>query len=96
MLTHLAGQGIKLLASGTLLAIDGTTVVGGASLFDTNDYEEAARFEAEDPYAKAGIRARVEIVEWRLRWWFGTVQRWRLPAIIGPLIHSRFSRALLM
>ena len=68
---HLAAQGRKLLASGALLAVDGKTVVGGASLIDTDNYQEAARFEAEDPYAKAGIRARVEIVEWRLRWWLG-------------------------
>jgi len=69
--THLAAQGKRLLASGALLALDGRTVIGGASLFDTDDYEEAIRFEAEDPYAKAGIRAQVEIVEWRLRWWLG-------------------------
>ena len=69
--THLAAQGRKLLASGALLALNGRTVIGGASLFDTDNYDEAARFEAEDPYAKAGIRARVEIVEWRLRWWLG-------------------------
>ena len=69
--THLAAQGRKLLASGALLAVDGKTVVGGASLIDTDNYQEAVRFEAEDPYAKAGIRARVEIVEWRLRWWLG-------------------------
>ena len=68
---HLAAQGRKLLASGALLAVDGRTVIGGASLFDTDNYQEAVRFEAEDPYAKAGIRARVEIVKWRLRWWLG-------------------------
>jgi uncharacterized protein len=69
--TYLAAHGRKLLASGALLAADGVAVIGGASLFDTDDYEEAARFESEDPYAKAGIRARVEIVKWRLRWWLG-------------------------
>ena len=45
--THLAAQGRKLLASGALLAVDGKTVVGGASLIDTDNYQEAARFEAE-------------------------------------------------
>ena len=65
--TYLGAQGRKLLASGALLAVDGRTVIGGASLFDTDEYKEAARFEAEDPYAKTGIRARVEILEWRLR-----------------------------
>ena len=69
--THLSAQGRKILASGALLAADGRTVIGGASLFDTDNYHEAARFEANDPYATANIRARIEIVEWRLRWWLG-------------------------
>ena len=68
---HLAAQGKKLLASGALLADDGITIVGGASLLDTDSREEALRFEAEDPYAKAGIRRDVKIIEWRLRWWLG-------------------------
>ena len=37
--THLAAQGRKLFASGALLALDGRTVIGGASLFDTDNYE---------------------------------------------------------
>lgn len=68
---HLASVGKKLLASGALLGEDGTTIIGGASLLNTDDYAEAARFEAEDPYAKAGIRKTVTIVPWRLRWWVG-------------------------
>lgn len=68
---HLAAQGRKLLASGALLGGDGRTIEGGASLLDTENYDEAVRFEAEDPYAEAGIRARVKIVPWRLRWWMG-------------------------
>ncbi len=68
---HLAAQGKRLLASGALLAEDGATIVGGASLLGTDSREEAVRFEAEDPYAKAGIRREVRIVEWRLRWWLG-------------------------
>jgi uncharacterized protein len=68
---HLAAQGAKLLASGALLSEDSNNIEGGASLLDTEDFDEAVRFEAQDPYAKAGIRARVEIVKWRLRWWVG-------------------------
>lgn len=68
---HLAGQGARLLASGALMGADGVSIEGGASLLDTEDRAEAVRFEAEDPYAKAGIRARVEIVPWRLRWCMG-------------------------
>jgi uncharacterized protein len=68
--SYLAAQGAKLLASGALLSDEGV-IVGGASLLDTDDFDEAAAFEAQDPYAKAGIRVRVEIVKWRLRWWLG-------------------------
>lgn len=68
---HLASAGSKLLASGAILASDGKTVVGGASLLDTDDEDEARRFEREDPYAQAGIRAKVTIIPWRLRWWCG-------------------------
>lgn len=67
---YLAAQGQRLLASGALLDEAGR-IVGGSSLLDTDDRVEAERFEADDPYAQAGIRARVEIVEWRLRWWVG-------------------------
>lgn len=68
---HLASAGKKLLASGALLSEDGKAIIGGASLLDSEDEEEARRFEADDPYAKAGIRAEVNIIRWRLRWWRG-------------------------
>ena len=68
---HLASVGGRLLASGALLGADGQTITGGASLLDTDDEAEARRFEAEDPYAKAGIRTKVTIIPWRLRWWRG-------------------------
>jgi len=68
---YLVSFGKRLLASGALLDEAGEEIVGGASLFDTEDWEEAVRFEAEDPYAKADIRAEVKITKWRLRWWVG-------------------------
>ena len=68
---HLAAAGEGLLASGAILAEDGVTVVGGASLLDTDDEAAARAFEADDPYAAAGIRAKVTVVRWRLRWWRG-------------------------
>jgi hypothetical protein len=68
---YLASQGRKLLSSGALLDESGTQTIGGASLLDTDDRAEAVRFETNDPYAIAGIRARVEIIQWRLRWWVG-------------------------
>lgn len=68
---YLASFGKRLLASGALLDETGEKIVGGTSLLDTDDQLEAQRFESEDPYAKAGIRADVKIVQWRLRWWVG-------------------------
>ena len=40
-------------------------------MLDTESRAEAVAFEADDPYAKAGIRAEVTIVKWRRRWWLG-------------------------
>ena len=68
---YLAAYGKKLLSSGALLDETGTKIIGGASLIDTDDRLEAIRFEADDPYAHEGIRAHVEIIQWRLRWWVG-------------------------
>lgn len=68
---YLASYGSKILSSGALLRDDGR-IIGGASLFDCHDHAEAVQFEAGDPYAIAGIRATVEIVHWRLRWWLGS------------------------
>jgi len=68
---YLVSFGSRLLASGALFDASGQKVIGGASLIDTNDRSEAVRFEADDPYARAGIRAHIEIIPWRLRWWAG-------------------------
>lgn len=68
---HLALVGARLLASGALLADDGTAILDGVTLLDTDDEAEARRFESDDPYARAGIRAKVTVMRWRLRWWRG-------------------------
>lgn len=68
---HLQSVGKKLLASGALLNEDGKTVIGGISLLDTNDYEEAKKFAFDDPYQKAGLRKETKILKWRKRWWEG-------------------------
>ncbi len=60
-----------MLASGALLNDDGTQVIGGISLIDTNSYEEAEKFALEDPYQKANIRKETKIIKWRRRWWDG-------------------------
>lgn len=63
--------GDKILASGALLDEDGT-IIGGISLFDTDDWHEAKLFADSDPYASAGIRAETKIIRWRKRWWDGS------------------------
>ena len=68
---HLRSIGEKLLASGALLDEDGSKVIGGISLIDTDDYAEAERFAFEDPYHKSGIRENTKILKWRKRWWCG-------------------------
>jgi uncharacterized protein len=68
---HLASVGDRLISAGALLDDDGVTIIGGATLLDTEDEDEARRFESEDPYAKAGIRRSVQVLQWRLRWWQG-------------------------
>lgn len=68
---HLRSMGDKLLASGALLDDDGTTIIGGISLIDTEDRAEAEKFAYEDPYEKAGIRKETLILKWRQRWWNG-------------------------
>ena len=50
--TYLAAQGSKLLASGALLAVDGRTVVGGASLFDTDTTKKPLASRPKTPPPK--------------------------------------------
>jgi uncharacterized protein len=68
---YLRSYGSKVLASGALLSEDGTRIIGGLSLFDTEDAEEARSFAFEDPYEKAGIRSQTCVLRWRKRWWEG-------------------------
>lgn len=68
---HLKMAGKKLLASGALLSEDGAKVIGGISLLDTDNYDEAIQFAFDDPYQKSGIRKETKILKWRKRWWEG-------------------------
>jgi len=64
-------HGNKVLASGALLSEDGK-IIGGISLFDTDNWHEAKQFAESDPYTKAGIRLETQIIIWRKRWWNGS------------------------
>ncbi len=68
---HLEAKGDKILAAGAILADDGETVVGGLTILDTDDREEAETFAATDPYTTAGIRKETTVTRWRKRWWEG-------------------------
>lgn len=65
---HLKSAGQRLLGSGALLNDEGTQIIGGLSILDTLDVEEANRFAFEDPYQKAGLRKETRILRWRRRW----------------------------
>ncbi|WP_182086348.1 YciI family protein [Aureimonas sp. ME7] len=58
---YLADAPVKIVISGPLLAEDGETMIGSLFLFEAETKEEVERFNAADPFAKAGIWERVEI-----------------------------------
>jgi uncharacterized protein len=66
--THLAAQGAKLLVSGALLS-EGDNKMPHSSI--PRILMRPSDLKLKIPYAQAGIRARVQIVKWRLRWWVG-------------------------
>ena len=65
---HLSSAGKKLLGSGALLSDDGSKIIGGLSILDTENEIEAQRFADDDPYSLAGIRKNTTVVKWRRRW----------------------------
>lgn len=52
-------------AAGPLLDDDGDDPVGSLLIMDFPDRRAAETFAANDPYAKAGLFAHVEITPWR-------------------------------
>jgi uncharacterized protein YciI len=64
-LAYLEGQAAHLVFAGPLLAADGTTAIGSLLVVDFPDRAAVDAFAAGDPYAKAGLFAKVEIAGWR-------------------------------
>ena len=62
---HLEAHLPKLIASGGLRDDADENFIGGAIIFDTDSREEVERFVEEDPFTRAGLFERVEIVRWR-------------------------------
>ena len=55
----------QILAGGGFLGEDDKPTSGGLIILDTDSREQAERFAADDPYARAGLFQKVEIVRWR-------------------------------
>jgi uncharacterized protein YciI len=67
-----AGLGERLRMAGPLLSEDGA-MIGSLFLVEAEDLASAQALAAEDPYAKAGVFARVDIRE--TRWLIGEGKR---------------------
>jgi len=64
-LAYLASLGAKVRAGGALLAPDHRTPIASLVVLEAADEAEVAAMLAEDPYAKAGVFAAVEVKSWR-------------------------------
>ena len=70
---HLAWAGqyrAQIAMAGPVFRADGTTMAGSTFVMSFDSLEEAKAWAADDPYAKAGLFAAVEIVPFR--WLLGT------------------------
>jgi len=59
--TYLATTPVKMVMSGPLLAQDQETMIGSFFLYEAEDIGEVQRFNANDPFNKAGIWKSVDI-----------------------------------
>jgi uncharacterized protein YciI len=63
---HLRSAGEKLLGSGALLDGDnGSKIIGGLSILDTEGRIESQIFSDEDPFSVAQIPKAISIAKWR-------------------------------
>ena len=63
-LAHIDRHLDRVLSAGALLGADGNPI-GSLLIVDFDDRAAVDRFLAEDPYAKAGLFAEVEVTPWR-------------------------------
>jgi hypothetical protein len=54
-------HGVRIVMSGPLVGDDGTTMIGSFLLVEAADRAAVARFNAADPFHKAGIWSQVSI-----------------------------------
>lgn len=64
-LAYLNGLGAKLKAGGALLSSDRASVLGSMLILEGADEAEIAAMLADDPYARAGLFASIDVKPWR-------------------------------
>jgi len=64
-LAYLNGLGAKVKAAGALLSPDRASVLGSMLILEGADEAEIAAMLADDPYARAGLFASVDVKPWR-------------------------------
>lgn len=62
---YLEQHSALLIASGGLQDDAGQTMIGSVIILDVETREEASRFVDGDPFTRAGLAERVEIVRWK-------------------------------
>lgn len=64
-LAFLAELGDRIFAAGPYLGADQASMIGSLLIIDCDDQAAAEALAARDPYALAGLFARVDIRPWR-------------------------------
>jgi uncharacterized protein len=64
-LDYLASLKSKLKIAGPFLAADNQTPIGSMLIYDVADEKEARSLADNDPFAKAGLFATIDVKPWR-------------------------------
>lgn len=62
---YLKASAAQIVAAGPLLADDGESMTGSTLIMEFDDRAGAEKWAANDPYAKAGLFASVDIRAWK-------------------------------
>lgn len=65
--SYIASGGVRTVISGPLLASDGETMIGSLFIFEAASLAEVVEFNANDPFARAGVWAEVRVHAFNLR-----------------------------
>jgi hypothetical protein len=64
-LAYLNALGTKLKVAGALLSPDGQSPIGTMLIFDAGTRAQVDGYLADDPYARAGLFASLDVKPWR-------------------------------